>query len=186
MRKRLTKDQIFTIPNAMSVLRLVLIPFIVSTYWNGRPVLAVILVAVSALSDIFDGVIARKLNMVSDLGKFLDPLADKFTHAALLICVSLTNRHVWGLFVLLAAKELTMFTVGLLVFRRRDHVQGAQWHGKLCTVIVESSMMLLMLFPQIPAGKADLLLELCAAVMLFSLVMYLLAYARLLRGEEKN
>lgn len=183
MRKRLTHDQIFTIPNAMSALRLALIPFIVSHYWAGRHMTAVLLVALSALSDIFDGVIARKLNMVSDLGKFLDPLADKVTHAALLLCLSSTHRQVRLLFGLLLAKEVLLFGMGLLVFRLRDCVQSAQWHGKLCTVVLESSMVLLMLFPQLSGTKTDLMLELCAAVMLFSLVMYLLSYLSLLREQ---
>lgn len=183
MRKRLTKDQVLTIPNAMSALRLVLIPLIIISYWNGRNYLSVILVALSALTDIFDGVVARKLNMVSDLGKVLDPIADKLTHAALLVCVACSNRHVWFLFGLLAVKEITMFTVGLLVFRRNDYVHAAQWHGKLCTVVLESAMIVLMLFPQIPANIVDIVLGVCAALMVFSFVMYLLTYVSMLREK---
>lgn len=185
MRERLTRDQVLTIPNAMSAFRIVLIPFIIWSYWRGRVYLAVLLVALSALSDIFDGVVARKLNMISDLGKVLDPVADKLTHAALLICVAVSNRYAWYLFGLLAVKEITMFIVGFVVFRRNDYVHAAQWHGKLCTVVVESSMMVMMLFPGLPDGLGNAIISLCAATMVFSFVLYLVNYARMLRKSVK-
>ena len=181
MRKRLTKDQVLTIPNAMSAFRLLLIPFIVWAYWRGQNYLAVALVAVSALTDMFDGTVARKLNMVSDLGKVLDPIADKFTHAALLVCLAAGNRHVLYLLVLLIVKEVLMFTLGSVVLRKKDAVHGAQWHGKLCTVVFESTMIVLMLFPELPGRIVDTLLGVCAAVMLFSLVMYVLFYISVFR-----
>ena len=70
------RDEFWTIPNLLSVFRILLIPLMVTLYWKGRTVAAVIVFGVSALSDIADGQIARRFNMVTDLGKMLDPLAD--------------------------------------------------------------------------------------------------------------
>ena len=177
-RKYLTKEQIFTIPNFMSLFRLTLVPFIVWIYWRGEYGAAAGLVLLSAVTDILDGRIARKCNMVSDLGKMLDPVCDKLTHAALLICLVRRYRYVWIVFGLLSVKELTMLVLGSIAVRRRGTVHSAKWYGKLCTVIFETVMIALMLFPKIPEGAAAVLLSLCSAVMLFSFTMYVIFFLR--------
>ena len=86
--KRLQKKEIFTIPNLLSLFRLCLIPLIVYEYCSVQnTTLAVLFIALSALTDVLDGKIARRFNMVSDVGKVLDPIADKLTQAALIICL---------------------------------------------------------------------------------------------------
>lgn len=178
VRKRLTKDQVLTIPNAMSVLRLLLIPFIIWMYVEERYAISVGLVVLSAVSDMLDGLVARKLNMISDLGKFLDPVCDKLTHAALLVCLMTTHRHIYILFIILAVKELAMLGMGLALFRKRDVVYSAKWYGKLCTVVFEGTLMGLMLFPNANENTVHMLMLLCAAVLLFSFTMYSIFYLR--------
>ena len=185
LRKYLTKEQIFTIPNFMSFFRVVLLPFIVWTYWKGSYDVAVGLLILSAATDALDGVIARKFNMVSDLGKMLDPLCDKLTHAALLICLASRYRYIWLVFALLAVKELTMFFLGNAAIRHRGAVHSAQWYGKVCTVVIETVMAVLILFPAIPEHIVILLLCVCCAAMLFSLIMYII-YLRGLIHADKN
>ena len=73
------RNQIWTIPNLITLFRLLLIPLMVSLYWKGKTMAALVVFGVSAVSDIADGQIARRCNMVTDLGKMLDPLADKLT-----------------------------------------------------------------------------------------------------------
>lgn len=177
-RKYLTKEQIVTIPNFMSLFRLALVPFIIWIYWRENYTAAAGLVLLSGLTDILDGIIARKFSMVSDLGKMLDPVCDKLTHAALLICLVRRYRYVWIVFGLLAVKELTMLVLGGIAVTRRKTVHSAKWYGKLCTVIFETVMVVLMLFPGIPAGAAAALLSLCSAAMIFSLVMYVIFFLR--------
>lgn len=187
VRKRLTKDQVLTIPNAMSTLRLLLIPFIIWTYVEERYAVSVGLVVLSALSDMLDGLVARKLNMISDLGKFLDPVCDKLTHAALLVCLMTTHRHIYILFIILAVKELAMLGMGLVLFRKRDVVNSAKWYGKLCTVVFEGTLMGLMLFPNANENTVHMLMLLCAAVLLFSFTMYSVFYLRHIFAKgEKN
>ena len=185
-RKYLTREQIFTVPNIMSFFRIVLLPFIVWTYWKGAFDVAVGLLLLSALTDVLDGVIARRFNMVSDLGKMLDPLSDKLTHAALLICLASRYLYVWLVFALLAVKELTMSFLGAAAIRHRGTVHSAQWYGKLCTVVLEASMAVLILLPQLPERAVIALLLLCSAAMFFSLVMYIIYLRGLIRAEQSE
>ena len=76
------KGQVFTVPNLLSLFRLILIPFIVVYYFTGPQTVAIVLIAVSAFTDVIDGRIARRFHMISNLGKILDPLADKLTEGA--------------------------------------------------------------------------------------------------------
>ena len=180
-KKRLTREQILTIPNAMSAFRLVLIPLYLYFYCARHNYWAAIAVlAASALTDIFDGRVARKFNMVSDVGKVLDPVADKLTQGALMI--SLCTRYRWliALTVLFALKELVMAVMGGIVLKKTDTVNGAKWYGKLGTAWLEASMAALLLFPDLPMWAADTIIAVCAALMLFVLIMYLRFYFGLL------
>lgn len=185
-RQYLTKEQIFTIPNFMSFFRVVLLPFIIWNYGKENYDIAVALLIVSAVTDALDGVIARKFNMVSDLGKMLDPLCDKLTQAALLVCLSFRYRYVWLVFALLAVKDLTMSFLGAAAIRHRGAVHSAQWYGKLCTVVLETVMAVLILFVRIPEKVVIILLLLCCAVILLSLIMYVIYLCGLIRAGQRN
>lgn len=187
-RRLLTREQVLTIPNAMSAFRIVLIPFIIWTYAIDRHYLSFSLVVLSAVSDMLDGFVARKLNMISDFGKFIDPVADKLTQAALLVCLMTEHRHIYILFIILAVKELATLFMGAVVFKRHDSVNSAKWYGKLCTAVFELTMMLLMLFPNTPESVVHLAMLVCAGVMLFAFIMYSLFYLRILitRGKKEE
>lgn len=184
-RSLLTKEQVLTIPNFMGFFRLALIPFIFWAYLRAKYLIAAALVAVSALTDILDGFIARRFGMISDFGKVLDPFCDKLTHGALMICLLTRYLFLWPLFVLLAVKELAMFALGSAAVRRRGSVQSAKWYGKLCTVVLEGIILVLILFPDLPEDAVRLLGAVCAAVMLFSLTMYSIFWIGLIR-ENRN
>jgi len=171
----------------MSAFRIILIPFIIWTYADDRHYLAFALVLLSALSDMLDGLVARKLNMVSDFGKFIDPVADKLTQAALLICLMTQHRHIYILFIILAIKELATLGLGAVVFKRHDSVNSAKWYGKLCTVVFEGTMMLLMVLPNASEELVHLFMFICACVMVFAFIMYTLFYLKMLvRGRERK
>lgn len=180
MHRILKKDQILTIPNLLSLVRLALIPLIVWLYCVKREYLmAVVVVIISGATDIIDGYIARKFDMISDFGKILDPIADKLTQGALIIC--LLKRYDWmrWLLVLFAAKEIIMGISGLVVIKKKDVVNSAQWFGKLTTVVIYGVMILLFLFPGLSEALANAMIALCAAVIILSLAKYLLFYKRL-------
>lgn len=106
MHRIFRKDQVLTIPNLLSVIRLALIPLIVWLYIGKQEYsAAVAVILISGATDIIDGFIARKFNMVSDLGKILDPVADKLTQATVILCLTVKYRWMRGLIVLFVVKE---------------------------------------------------------------------------------
>ena len=166
------RDQFWTIPNLLSVFRILLIPLMVALYWKGRTLAAVIVFGVSAASDIADGQIARRFNMVTDLGKMLDPLADKLTQGAALVCGAKAHPQLFFLLGFMAMKELTQAYIGGRIVKQTGHVFHAKWFGKLCTVVTTASLMAMFVFPQLPEWAVNLLLILCAVLMLVSLALY--------------
>nr|MCR5151173.1 CDP-alcohol phosphatidyltransferase family protein [Clostridiales bacterium] len=85
-------DGAFTVPNLLTVVRIILVPFFAVEYYHRNYLAAVIILAVSGLTDFLDGKIARKFNQVSTLGKLLDPLADKATQITLAVLFFITFR----------------------------------------------------------------------------------------------
>jgi len=186
MHRLFKKNQILTIPNLLSLIRVLMIPIIVWLYCDqGDYRSASGLVVLSGLTDVADGIIARKFHLVSDLGKILDPIADKLTQAALIFC--LISKYEWmpWLFIFFAVKEITMGISGLIVIKKKDVVNSAQWFGKVATVVLYAVMILLFLFPDISTTWANGMILLCAAVLLLSMVKYLTFHCRLLRSKEK-
>ncbi len=171
--KRFSKKNILTIPNLISLFRILLIPLIILLYCGKKHYTATIMViTISGASDIIDGKIARKFNMVSDVGKVLDPVADKLTQAALVICLIARYPWMWALLALFAVKECLMLLWGYLTLKSTDTINGAKWYGKLSTVVLYAVMMILILFVDIPHAVATALMLLCGGTMLLSLVMY--------------
>jgi len=190
VNKRFSRDQVLTIPNMMSAFRLLLIPVYLWLYCAEKQYLwALAVVLISGITDVLDGFIARRFNMVSDLGKFLDPLADKLTQTALIISLCYRFELMLILFVIFAIKEISMIIMGTEVFRETDTVNSARWYGKTSTVTLEVSIMALLLFPEIPVAFANLLLIVSGSAMVLALSMYLAFYSNLLselKGEGKR
>lgn len=184
MHFKFTRKDILTIPNAMSFFRLLLIPVIIWLYCGQENYLwAVVVIAISAVTDIADGKIARRFSMVSDFGKVLDPVADKLTQLALIICLLSRYSWLWLLLALFVVKEALMAFWGYLTMELTDSVNSARWYGKLSTVILYASMMALFLFPGIPETAAAVLSVICAFVMVLSLVLYGNFYSGILTKE---
>ena len=112
------KAEITTIPNLLSLFRIALIPVYISVYLNAAEerqyLLAGSILAVSCTTDLADGMIARKFHMVTNLGKVLDPLADKLTQFALILSLSARYTALYPVLGLFLAKEL--FQCGALLF----------------------------------------------------------------------
>ncbi len=172
IKSRLQKKDILTIPNLLSLIRLMLIPAIVILYVKGFHYLSVILIALSALTDVVDGWIARHFHMTSDFGKFLDPLADKLTQIAMLSCLVIRYPRAIVLVIFLVAKEIFQFVYGLIVLKKTNTMNSARWFGKVNTVVLYAAMILLFLHPGISSTLAEILLSLCALTMLCSMILY--------------
>ena len=186
MHRVLKKDQILTIPNLLSFVRLALIPLIVWLYIGKQEYnLAVMVILISGATDIIDGFIARHFNMVSDFGKILDPLADKFTQAAVIICLTVKYKLMGVLVVLFAIKEVIMIVLGYFAIKKKDSVNSAKWYGKANTVVLYVVMMLLILYPGMSGLLANTLIVICGCVMLWSLALYTRFYIRLFNAKSK-
>lgn len=126
--KRFSKKEIFSIPNLMGYFRILMIPVFCYLYIGKQRYLAAsAAVLLSSLTDLFDGKIARKFNMVTELGKLLDPVADKLTHGALALCLALRYPLMWALILLLIVKEGYMAVMGAVLLKKGKKLNGAMW-----------------------------------------------------------
>ena len=175
------KKDAFTIPNLLSLLRLALIPVYATIYLDaGKPRLAAGILAFSCLTDLLDGLIARRLHMVSLLGKFLDPLADKITQLAVLLCLSTRYPLVKSLIPILLTKEILQCILAFLHFRNGKMLDGALWTGKISTAVLFSTLILLMLFP----GLGNHTVRTFVLVDGFFLILALASYLKAFLGDH--
>ena len=174
------KKEIFTIPNLLSLFRLALIPVYIVIYLNARDtweyILAGAILAVSCLTDLIDGKIARHFNMISSVGKVLDPLADKLTQFTLTLCLSIRYpilNPVLALFVVKEAFQLIAFLINL---RRGKALPGALLTGKICTTVLFISLITLVLFPDLSGAAVDAIAFVDSLFLLVTFISYILAF----------
>lgn len=181
------KNKILTIPNLLSFFRLCLIPVMVWLYTvQENYSLTTLVLLVSGLTDVIDGIIARKCNMVSDFGKAFDPVADKLTQVAVMFC--LVTRFPWMILplVLLMVKELFTGITSLLTIRKTGKVEGAVWHGKITTVLLYAMMGMHLVWFHIPPLVSGFLIGISTGMMLLSAVGYAMRNFRMLTGRNSN
>ena len=177
MFKLFRSGKVWTIPNFMSMFRLLLVPFIIWAYVGlNSPTLTIILLAVSALTDVFDGVIARKFNMVSDLGKALDPFADKVTQVTVVLCLAFSYPMLWFLLGLCVFRETCMGILGYITIRKTNRVPYAHWYGKVSTVVLYASALALLLpkllHYEMPAWLTTAIIVVCMICVFVALILY--------------
>ena len=174
------KKEIRTIPNLLSLFRLVLIPVYVYIYLSATEVhhywIAGGILAVSCLTDMVDGKIARKFNMVTNLGKALDPLADKMTQLSLIICLSVHHKALRMMLVLFLVKEFFQLFAMIFALRRGKALNGALTIGKICTTVLFTSLTLMILCPQLSEKTTDILTAVCSVFLTLSFIEYFRAY----------
>ena len=176
------KHKILTIPNFLSLLRLIMIPQLMWLYLEKQDdVATVILLILSGVTDIADGFIARKFNMVSDFGKAFDPVADKLTQLAMLYCVGTTHPEIRFLLIMLVVKEGITGAMSLYSIKKTGQVQGAEWHGKAVTVL----LYVLIADRMIPGLLSAALMILCAGMMVVSMVLYWQRNWKTIQGEKQ-
>ena len=174
------KKEIFTIPNYLSLFRLLLIPVYVYLYLTAESaaqyVAAGLVLALSCLTDMIDGKIARKLNMISTLGMLLDPMADKATQAALLVCLSMKYPILYPVLGLLVIKESFQLIAMVIAFLNGKMLPGALFIGKVCTTVLFISLIAMVLFPNLPDKIVNLVAMVDACFLGISFVCYICAY----------
>lgn len=179
------KDRIFTIPNILTTCRIFLIPIFVWFYsFQREEHIAFGILILSGITDMLDGFIARRFRMISSLGKALDPVADKLTQAAVLICLGSRYPLLLILAGMLVVKESITGCMSLLAIQKTNQVKGADWHGKVTTVFLYITMLIHIIWDSIPFEVNIILIGLSAFMMVVSFVMYFCRNISLLKKEE--
>lgn len=174
------KKEIFTIPNLLSLFRLILIPVYVAIYLNAEETidyyLAAGILAVSCLTDLIDGKIARHFNMISSLGKVLDPIADKATQFTLIICLTMEYSVLWYLVGLFVIKESFQLIAGGIRLRKRKMLKGALISGKVCTTILFLSLIIMVMLPKLSERIVTIICAVDVLFMMVAFIEYIAAY----------
>ena len=174
------KKEIWTIPNLLSFFRILLIPVYMSIYLTAEEssdyFLAGSILAVSCITDMFDGKIARKFNMITTLGKFLDPLADKLTQFALLLCLGIRYPVLWPVFALFVLKELFQLFAGILSVKHGYILKGALISGKICTTILFTSLVVLVIFPKLDPTTVNIVAMIDGVFLMVAFADYFITY----------
>jgi len=174
------KREIWTIPNLLSLFRLLLIPVYIFIYLNAHDdsdyYLAAGILAVSCLTDLIDGKIARHFNMISTVGKILDPLADKATQFTLILCLAMKYRFLWYLVILFVIKESFQLIAGGINLRKGKMLKGALLSGKICTTVLFLSLILMVMIPNMSNTTVTIIAIIDMCFMLVSFGNYLFTY----------
>lgn len=177
------KKEIFSIPNVLSMIRLALIPLYIVIFLNAKSdfhyYVSAGILAVSCLTDLIDGKIARHFNMITTIGKVLDPLADKITQFTLILCLAIRRNRflLWTLIALFVAKESFQLIAGSLILRKGKILSGAVLPGKICTAILFVTLVLMIMLPNLSDKTIDTIAIVDGIFMIISFISYILVYA---------
>lgn len=174
------KKEILSIPNLLSLFRLVLIPVYMLIYLNATQpshyYVSAAILAVSCLTDLIDGKIARRFNMVTTLGILLDPVADKATQFALILCLAMRYPVLWYLVGTFVVKEGFQLIAGSMILRKGKILDGALITGKICTTVLFLSLILLIMVPTMSERHVAIITIIDIVFMIISFIGYILIY----------
>jgi len=177
------KKEIFTIPNMLSLFRLLLIPLYITIYLNAKNqqdlFLAASILAVSCLTDLIDGKIARRFNMISHVGKILDPLADKLTQFSLIICLLSRYKTLLYIVPLFVIKEsFQLIAGGISIIKNGKMLKGAQLTGKISTTVLFISLIILVLMNHLPESAVTIITLIDYILLFVAFADYILVYIK--------
>ena len=144
------------VPNALTILRFLLIPIIIISCVQGQYTVAIVVLTISGLTDILDGTIARKYNLITDFGKLMDPLADKATQISLLTTLFIKGVIPIWILAIVVLKEFCMVS-GASFLYGKELVVSSKWYGKLATVLFYVAMVISLLLEQIGETQSNLI-----------------------------
>ena len=161
------------IPNALTILRFFIIPFIIYYLVKDEYIFAFIMLVLSGLTDVLDGAIARKFNLITNFGKLVDPLADKLTQISVLCTLLFKGIIPLWIVVIVLLKEASM-VCGASFLYGRDLVVSSRWYGKAATVLFYVAIATSLIIRQFSLNLSfDIIIYYLALIMtVFSLIMY--------------
>lgn len=188
MIKNINIKELKTIPNILSLFRIALIiPFVIF-FLQKNYIAAAVAIILSGITDALDGFIARKFNQITDLGKMLDPLADKLTLIAIMICIVILFPIVLPVVIVLIIKDVIMMIGASILLKDDIKPPAARWYGKIGTVMFYISVALIVFlkaaFNYENSILSLVLLGLTAAMMIFALIEYFIMFRKLKKSSK--
>ncbi len=187
----------WTIPNLLSVIRILLIPVFAVLFYKQEYGWAILTLVLSGLSDFFDGKIARKFNQISALGKMLDPVADKLTQVTLAVLLFMsfnkaqdeTLKAFSWVFLVFIVKEIVMVLGGAVMLACGIRPGAAEIYGKVATFAFYAIMILVIAFgPEVGVFRTVFTLPniLMMILVIISAILTLVAFASYLPGTFRQ
>ena len=179
------------IPNILCYLRILMVGVFLYIYNTATSqndyYIAMLVVMVAGITDFLDGRIARKFNMITDLGKVIDPVADKLMQFAMLITLTFNVKNMYMLTIYLIIKEVVLALIAFIILKTKGRrLNGAKWYGKVCTAVLYVVMLVFVAVPQLNAYLRNALLIVCAAAITLSFVMYIRLYIIMIKDSRHN
>lgn len=168
------------IPNMLSVFRITLVPLFIVVYFSPFPtakIIGLVIVLVAYFTDVLDGFLARRLGQITDLGKILDPLADKLMQIAGIICAAVQYPQIIWVVIILFVKDL-LLGIGALLLSKKKIVSQANWFGKIASFVNVLFLLSLLLPMNIPDRILLFISLLVVAFNAMALVSYFIAFLK--------
>lgn len=182
---KFSKKDLWTIPNILCYIRFLLIPAFVILYIKattpGEYLRAAIIVFISGMTDFLDGFIARKYHMITDLGKLIDPIADKLTQASLIFVLIVKIKWMYLLLITFLVLQLFLVIAGLIMLKKGTKLNGSKWFGKISTTVFYAVMLILVAMPTLNYHTTNALMLVCGAFLFLSLLLYMKEYILMYR-----
>lgn len=175
------------IPNILSAVRILMVPVFIWLFFYNYPNniwYAVLVFFLAGATDVVDGYLARKNNWISDIGKLLDPLADKMMQCAALTCFYIKDIIPLWLFVAYVAKELMLIAGAVFMLQRRSVVVKSGFWGKMAVCVFYASVAVLVSLQNDPEEtKAVWTAAVCAVMLCFAIVALVQYFRQYIRNK---
>jgi cardiolipin synthase len=176
------------LPNLLSLARLALVPVFPFVYFSPLPharLWAAGVYALASATDVLDGILARRLHMITRLGRVIDPMADKLMAATVVFCIAYDNPIVWWAAGVFFFKELLMGVGAILQYKKINDVPPSEGFGKFSAVLFFVACLVILLFGAALSPTIQLILISAATVCsVLALLLYLRRFIALTRSER--
>lgn len=171
------------IPNILTVVRFLIIPVFGYALYNEQYYISILLFTLGGITDILDGFIARRYNLVTSFGKLADPLADKLMQLTALVLLTMQRLVPIPFLVVVVAKEVFMGLGSITLYKKENVVVSANWYGKLATVVFYFVIVITILLKEFDIPNRNFYIDvatgIAVAFALFAFVMYSLQYRKI-------
>lgn len=185
MKTRINLKEVCSIPNILCYIRILLIPLFIWRYMTATTFLdcyiAAGIIILSGLTDFLDGFIARRFNQITELGKVIDPLADKLTQAAIAFVLIFRFQWMFLLLSIFVIKEITMAVTCFVLYKKGKKLDGALWYGKVTTAIFYFTMTVIIALPNLDLVIVNTFIMITTVMLLFAFLMYMIIFIRMKR-----